>query len=156
VVLGGLVGLVGAAFEEALHGVLLGPFVAAPIIEESLKPSGVYLLLAKWPQALPGRFYTALLSALAGLVFGLVENTIYLSIYFPEHSHELVVIRYTGGLALHTLASFIFGFGINQKLIAAAKGEIPMFAANKRFFITAMALHSAYNVAVTVFFPHVQ
>jgi RsiW-degrading membrane proteinase PrsW (M82 family) len=138
-----------------LHGGILGPFVAAPIIEESLKPSGVYLLLARWPQALPSRFYAALLSALAGLVFGLIENTIYLSIYFPEHSHELVVFRYTGGLALHTVASFIFGLGINQKLIAAAKGEIPMFAANKRFFITAIGLHSAYNIAVVVFFPNV-
>ena len=128
--------------------------MAAPIIEESLKPSGVYLLLARWPQALRGRFYVALLSALAGLVFGLVENTIYLSIYFPEHSHELVVIRYTGCLALHTVASFIFGLGINQKLIAAAKGEIPIFAANKRFFITAMGLHLAYNVAAVVFFPN--
>ena len=144
----------GAAFEEALHGVLLGPFVAAPIIEEALKPSGVYLLLARWPQALPGRFYTALLSALAGLVFGLIENTIYLSIYFPEHSHQLVVFRYTGGLALHTVASFIVGLGINQKLIAAAKGETPIFASNKRFFITAMAIHSAYNIAVTIFFRH--
>jgi len=135
-----------------LHGGILGPFVAAPIIEEALKPSGVYLLLAKWPQALPGRFYAALLSALAGLVFGLIENVIYLSIYFPEHSHQLVVFRYTGGLALHTVASFIFGLGINQELMAAAKGEIPMFAANKRFFLTAMGLHSAYNVAVVVFF----
>lgn len=135
-----------------LHGALLGPFVAAPIIEESLKPSGVYLLLARWPQALPGRFYAALLSALAGFGFGLVENIIYLSVYFPEHSHEVVLIRYTGGLALHTVASFIFGLGINQKLIAAAKGEIPMFAANKRFFITAMGLHSAYNIAAIVFF----
>jgi len=128
--------------------------VAAPIIEESLKPSGVYLLLAKWPQALPGRFYTALLSALAGLVFGLIENVIYLNVYFPDHSHQLVVFRYTAGLALHTVASFIVGLGINQKLIAAAKGEIPLFAANKRFFITAMVLHSVYNISVVVFFRH--
>ena len=113
------------------------------------------MLLARWPQALPGRFYAALLSALAGLVFGLIENVIYLSLYLPEHSHQLVVFRYTGGLALHTVASFIFGLGINQKLMAAAKGEIPMFAANKRFFITAIGLHSAYNVAVVVFFGNV-
>jgi RsiW-degrading membrane proteinase PrsW (M82 family) len=124
------------------------------MIEESLKPCGVYLLLAKWPQALPGRFYTALLAALTGLGFALVENEIYLRVYFPEHSHEMVLVRYTGGLALHTIASFIFGLGINQKLIAAAKGEIPMFAANKRFFITAMGLHLAYNVAAVVFFPN--
>ena len=138
-----------------LHGGLLGPFIAAPIIEESLKPSGVYLLLAKWPQALPNRYYTALLAALAGLGFALVENEIYLRVYFPEHSHEMVLIRYTASLSLHVVASFIFGLGINQKLIAAVKGEIPMFSANKRFFITAMGLHAAYNIVVVIFFRNV-
>ena len=138
-----------------LHGALLGPFIAAPMIEESLKPSGVYFLLAKWPQALPNRYYTALLAALAGLGFALVENEIYLRVYFPEHSHEMVLVRYTGGLALHTVASFIFGLGINQKLIAAVNGEIPMFSANKRFFITAMSLHAAYNIAAVIFFRNV-
>ena len=117
-----------------------------------MKPSGVYLLLAKWPQALPNRVYTALLAALAGCAFGLVENVIYLKVYFPEHSHEMVLVRFTGSLTLHIVASFIFGLGINQKLIAAVKGEIPIFSANKRFFITAMALHAAYNIAVVIFF----
>lgn len=135
-----------------LHGGLLGPFVAAPMIEESLKPSGVYLLLAKWPQALPNRYYTAFLAALTGLGFALVENQIYLRVYFPDHSHEMALIRYTASLPLHVVASFIFGLGINQKLIAAVKGEIPIFSANKRFFITAMGLHAAFNIFVVIFF----
>ena len=138
-----------------LNGGILGSFIAAPMIEESLKPCGVYLLLAKWPQALPSRFYTALLAALTGLGFALVENEIYLRVYFPEHSHEMVLVRYTGGLALHTIASFIFGLGINQKLVAAVKGEIPLFSANKRFFITAMSLHAAYNISAVIFFRDV-
>ncbi len=149
---GSLVGLAGSAFEELLTGGIVGPWVAAPIIEEALKPSGVYLLLAKWPRAVAGRFYPAVVSALAGLTFGLVENVVYLSVYFPHHSHEMVMVRYTAGLALHTTASFVFGLGINQKLIAAARGETPLFASNKRFFIAAIGLHSAYNIAVTVLY----
>jgi len=125
------------------------------MIEESLKPCGVYLLLAKWPQALPNRLYTALLAALAGCAFGLVENVIYLKLYFPEHSHEMVLVRFTGSLTLHIVASFVFGLGINQKLMAAIKGEIPIFSTNKRFFITAMALHSAYNISVVALFNNV-
>lgn len=120
-----------------------------------MKPSGVYLLLAKWPQALPNRYHTALLTALAGCAFGLVENLIYLEVYYPDHSHEMVLIRFTGSLTLHIVASFIFGLGINQKLLAAVNGEIPLFSANKRFYITAIALHSAYNIAVTIFFSDV-
>lgn len=142
---GGLVGLLGSAVQEATHGGLFGPFIAGPMIEEALKPAGVYLLLAKWPQVLTSRRYTALLSALAGLTFGVIENLVYLYIYFPEHSPALVLWRYTAGLALHTGCSFMVGFGINKKLMAAVNGEIPFLSANKRFFIIPMIIHSLYN-----------
>lgn len=147
---GGLVGLLGSALQEALHGGLLSPFLAVPVIEEALKPSGVYLLVARWPQVLSSRLYIASLTALSGLTFGIVENLIYLNVYFPEHSHALVLIRYTAGLLLHTSASFIVGLGINSKLVAAVNGDIPLFSFNKRYFIIAMAMHSAYNVAAVV------
>lgn len=138
----------GAFYQELQPGAIVGFFMAAPMIEESLKPCGVCLLLAKWPQALHNRYYTASLAALSGLTFGLVETQIYLRVYFPDHSHEMAIIRYTACLALHTIASFIFGLGINQKLIAAVNGEIPLFSANKRFYITAMSLHAAFNLTV--------
>lgn len=149
-VAGGIAGLVGSAVQELLHGGLLGPFVAGPMIEEALKPSGLYFLLVKRPLVLSSRPYTAGLAALAGLTFGVVENFIYLYLYFPEHSRLLELIRWTAGLALHTSASFIVGLGINQNLIAAARGEIPLFSANKRYFVIPMAIHSAYNIAAVV------
>lgn len=133
--------------QEVLHGWFFGPFIAGPIIEEALKPCGVYLLLAKYPQALNGRLYTAFLSALGGLAFGIVENIVYLEIYFPEHTRETMLFRYTAGLLLHTSCSFIVGLGINQKLVAMTKGDIPFLSTNKRFFIIPMALHSAFNLA---------
>lgn len=148
---GSMVGLPGAFFQEVFKGGILVPFVGGPMIEEAMKPCGVYILLAKWPQALSSRIYTAALSGLAGLVFGILENILYFEVYIPDASRELVIWRYTAGLALHTTTSFIVGFGINQKLVAAMKGEIPFLSANKRFFIAAMAIHSAYNVAAFVF-----
>jgi hypothetical protein len=149
-VAGGVVGLLGSGVEEILHGDVLGPFVAGPFIEEILKPSGVYFLLAKWPHILKSRFFTAFLAALGGLTFGIIENFIYLHVYFPEHSHFMATFRWTAGLTLHTTASFIVGLGINHTLISAVKGEIPLFSANKRYFIAAIAMHSAFNITVTV------
>ena len=149
---GGVVGLVGAAIEEGLRGGLFGPFVAGPMIEEALKPTGVYLLLARWPQVLRSRLYTAFLAALGGLTFAIIENIIYTEVYFPEHSSQMVLFRYTAGLLLHTGCSFIVGFGINQKLIASVKGEIPFLSANKRFFIIPMVLHSVYNILAVAWF----
>lgn len=150
-VVGAFAGLIGSGLQEFLYGGVAVAFVGAPMIEEALKPSGLYLLLAKWPHALAGRIHIALLSALAGITFGLVENALYLKVYFPEHSHGLMLFRFAAGLPLHAAASFIFGLGINRSLIAAMNGEIPFSAVRKRFFIAAMALHASFNIAVTIF-----
>jgi len=144
---GGVLGIAGAATEESKAGAYFALFGLAPIIEEVMKPCGVYLLAAKWPQALPSRKYTAFLAALAGLSFALIENAIYLQIYFPEHGRDLLVWRYTACLGIHTVCSFILGFGINQRLVASVKGEITFLKGNWPFFLAAIALHSAYNAA---------
>ena len=74
--IGGLLGIVGAMIQELrAGGFLLLPFLGAPIIEEGLKPLGVYILLIRWPHLLRGRLYTALLAALAGLTFGTSRST---------------------------------------------------------------------------------
>jgi RsiW-degrading membrane proteinase PrsW (M82 family) len=147
---GGCFGILGAAFTETLHGSFLAAYVGAPIIEEVLKPSGLYLMLGKWPRVLRNRLYTALLAALAGICFALIENLVYLNVYIREPSSQVIFWRFTVGIAMHALCSFIFGLGINQKLLASVKGEIIFLSYGKRFFFSAMALHSLYNIAVTV------
>lgn len=149
--LGGLFGIIGAFYTELLHGSFLMAFVGAPMIEEALKPSGVYLLLIKWPAVLRSRLYTAFLAALSGIAFALIEDLIYLNIYYPAHSAQLALWRYTVCVAGHALFSFVAGFGINRKLVAAAQGEIKFLSFDKRFFIVAMILHSLYNISMAIF-----
>ena len=144
---GGVFGIAAAAIGESRFGWYVIPFVAAPIIEEIVKPCGVYLLLVKWPQALPSARHTAFLAALAGLSFAIVENTVYLEVYFPEHTQALVLWRYTVCLLMHMGCSFILGFGINQKLIAAMRDEIPFLEGNRIFFTIPIVIHATYNVS---------
>lgn len=148
---GGLFGILGAAWNEFFHGDLLVAFVAAPIFEEVLKPSGLYILLAKWPRVLRTHLYTAMLAALGGLAFGIIESVLYVVVFVFEPSTPLIIWRFTVCLALHTVCSFIFGFGIDWKLAAGVRGQLKFLSSGKRFFIAAMALHSAYNILVTVF-----
>ncbi len=143
---GGFLGVLGAIIQEWSQGSLLVAFVAAPMIEEVMKPCGVYLLLARWPETLTGRLYTALLAAVGGLSFALIENIIYLQFYFPEHTQTLVVFRYSACLTMHMVCSFILGFGINQKLLASVRGEIPLLQGNKKFFFIPMIIHSLFNI----------
>ncbi len=143
---GGVLGILGAIIQELSQGSLLVAFVAAPMIEEVMKPSGVYLLLVRWPKVLTSRIYTALLAAVGGLVFGIVENIIYLQFYFPQHTQTLVVFRYSACLTLHVVCSFILGFGINQKLLASVRGEMPFLKGNKKFFFVPMIIHGLFNI----------
>ena len=148
---GGVLGILGAIIQELSQGSPLVAFVAAPMIEEVMKPTGVYLLLVRWPQVLTSRKYTALLAAVGGLAFAVVENIIYLQLYFPEHTQTLVVFRYSAGLSMHVVSSFILGFGINQKLLASVRGEIPLLKGNKKFFVIPMIIHSLFNLMAVLF-----
>jgi RsiW-degrading membrane proteinase PrsW (M82 family) len=147
---GGVLGILGAAIQEWSYASLLVAFVAAPVIEEVMKPSGVYLLLVRWPRVLTSRIYTALLAAVGGLSFAVIENIIYLQFYFPEHTQTLVVFRYSACLAMHMVCSFILGFGINQRLLASIRGEIPFLKGNKKFFFIPMIIHSLFNITAVL------
>ncbi len=147
---GGLFGILGAFFTEFFRGDFLVAFVGAPIIEEVLKPSGLYLLLAKWPRALRSQFYTAMLAAFGGIAFAVIENIVYLTVYIENPTSEIILWRWTVNVAVHAVCSFIFGFGINWKLAASVRGQRKLLSSGKRFFFPAMALHSAYNITVTV------
>ena len=148
---GGILGILGAIIQELSYGSFLIAFVGAPMIEEVMKPTGVYLLLALRSEVLTSRIYTALLAALGGLSFAVVENIIYLHFYFPEHTQTLVVFRYSACLSLHVVCSFIVGFGINQKLLDSVRGEIPFLKGNKKFFIIPMVVHSLFNIMAVLF-----
>ncbi|MBI3931545.1 MAG: PrsW family intramembrane metalloprotease [Chloroflexi bacterium] len=143
--------MLGAIIQELSQDSVLVTFIAAPMIEEIMKPAGVYLLLVRWPHLLTSRIHTACLAALGGLSFAVVENILYLQVYFPEHTQALVVFRYSAGLTMHVVSSFIVGFGINQKLLASVRGEIPLLKGNKKFFVIPMILHSLFNITVMLF-----
>ena len=145
---GGVFGIFGAFIQEAQAGLVA--ILAAPIIEEALKPAGVYLMLAKWPRLLRSRLYTAFLSAVGGIAFSIIANIIYLYWYFPDHSSTMVFYRFALATPMHALASFIFGFGINQRLLASVKGEVPFLSGSKKYFVVAMVLHATYNFVMII------
>jgi RsiW-degrading membrane proteinase PrsW (M82 family) len=149
-VAGGAFGIIGAAFQEVVNGGLLVIFIGAPLIEEALKPIGVYWLLIRWPQALKGQLHTAALCGLSGLTFGAIESLVYVSLYYPEGGDEFVLFRFTVPLAMHAIASFIVGLGLSRAVIdwAAGRGAFP-----KRFrnaYIAGAGLHALYNTTVVI------
>ena len=146
--LGGGLGIIGAVFQELMSGGIGAPFIAAPIIEEALKPAGIYILLIVWPRALAGRLHTATLTAISGLCFGLIESYVYVTWYFPEGDSAYVLFRFTVPVVMHTIASFLVGFGLSRQLVDWAAGRATFPKMTRNFYIAAVLLHAAYNTAV--------
>jgi hypothetical protein len=144
-VVGGVLGIIGAIFQELQAGAFA--VFAAPIIEEALKPAGIYILLVRWPQALRGQLHTAALTALSGLCFAIIEAFVYVTLYFPEGDSDFVLFRFTVPLSMHVVASFIVGLGLSRAVIdwASKGGRFPKRTRN--FLLAGMALHMVYNIA---------
>jgi RsiW-degrading membrane proteinase PrsW (M82 family) len=151
-ILGGLLGIFGAIFQEAqttLTYVLL-PFIGAPIIEEALKPSGIYLALLWWPRALRSQLFTAILCALSGLVFGIIESFVYVTVYVDNPSDEFIIFRFSVPLGLHAMASYLVGLGLNQRVIDWAAGRSKLPRASRNYYIAAVVLHGLYNTIAVI------
>jgi RsiW-degrading membrane proteinase PrsW (M82 family) len=152
-VAGGLFGILGAVVAEARATVpFLVVFIGAPVIEEITKPIGVYLFLLRWREILRNQLHIALLVALSGLVFGLLESLIYVTLYNPDHSQAFFIYRFTVTVALHAGASFIAGLGVNRGLVDWAEGRAA-FPRRARFtFGTAIGIHALYNTTVVILY----
>jgi RsiW-degrading membrane proteinase PrsW (M82 family) len=150
--LGGLLGIMGALFQEGqtTFGFLLLPFLGAPIIEEALKPSGIYLTLLWWPRALNSQLFTALLCAISGLVFGVIESLVYVTLYVADPSDGFILYRFTVTLALHTVASFVVGLGINYRILDWAAGRSRLPKASRNYYIAGVAIHAIYNTTAVI------
>jgi RsiW-degrading membrane proteinase PrsW (M82 family) len=146
--LGGALGVFGAVVQEFQSGGLGAPFVAAPIIEEALKPAGIYILLIVWPRALAGRLHTATLTAISGLCFGLIESYVYVTWYYPEGDSAYVLFRFTVPVMMHTIASFLVGFGLSRQLVDWVNGRSSFPKMTRNFYIAAVLLHAIYNTTV--------
>ena len=145
--LGGVIGIFAAAFEELRSGAgILVPFIVAPMAEEGLKPIGIYLLLYRSPHILRGQLYTATLTALSGLCFGVIESIVYVTVYAPDQSQAYFIYRFSVTLALHMAASFIVGLGINRPLLDWANGLARFPKRTRNAFVAAVLLHAAYNI----------
>ena len=151
-IVGGLLGIIGAIIQEVQSTTtyILLPFLGAPIIEEALKPSGIYLALLWWPRAMRSQIFTALLCALSGLVFGIIESFVYVTLYVEDPSDEFIVFRFSVPLGLHVACSYLVGLGLNQHVIDWAAGRSKLPRASRNYFISAVALHAAYNTIAVI------
>jgi hypothetical protein len=152
-VLGGLLGILGSLVSEVQRGggfVILPIIIGAPMIEEALKPAGVYIALIKWPHALRNQLQVAVLCALGGLVFGLIESWVYVNVYVDDATEAFVRFRYTVPVAMHVICSFVYGWGVNRSIIDWASGRSKVGRSTRRAYLAAVVIHGSYNLIAIV------
>jgi len=120
--------------------------VVAPMVEEPIKPLGLYFLKEDEKVMLHFRDW-ALMGAFAGLGFGLLENGVYAfqaSTYGATVTATLLGLRTLLTLPLHMIATTITGFGVG---LWAQTGNASYFL---KFLVVAMLIHGLYNFTVTM------
>ncbi|MEO8456276.1 MAG: PrsW family glutamic-type intramembrane protease [Chloroflexota bacterium] len=149
--LGGVLGIGGAFLGEAgSTGLILGAFLGAPIIEEAFKPIGVFLALVRWPDAFSSHLFTAILCGLAGLVFGILEALVYLYVYVPDHTNRFKIYRLTIPLAVHTIASFTVGLGLDRRIVDVVNKGTPLPRRTRNCYLAGVGIHALFNTTVTI------
>jgi hypothetical protein len=113
-----------------------------------MKPLGVYIGLLRWPEALTNRLFVAVLAAIGGLIFGVVEAIVYTEVYVSDPSDRFVIYRFTVPLVMHTGASFIYGLGISRGIIDWAAGRGPIPKRMRYHYLAAALLHGIFNATV--------
>ena len=122
-----------------------------PLAEEMLKASGALYLVEQKPWLVPGSWVLPLITLAAGLVFAVIENLVYLNIYIPDPTPEIVRWRWIAGPLLHGGASLIAGFGIRRMwMITHRDRTAPRLRHAAPYLIAAVVVHGLYNLLVTV------
>lgn len=120
--------------------------VMAPMVEEPIKPLGLYFLKEEEKVVLRFRDWV-LLGTFAGLGFGLLENGLYAfqaSTYGATVTAALLGLRTLLSLPMHMIATTITGFGVG---LWARTGNASYFL---KFLVVAIFIHGSYNFAVTM------
>lgn len=120
--------------------------VIAPIVEEPLKPLGLYFLREEEKVSLRLRDWV-ILGTFAGLGFGLLENISYaleVSSYGVSVAFALFGLRTFASLPVHAIATTISGFGIG---LWAKTGKTGYFF---KFLVVSVLIHGLYNFTVTM------
>ena len=139
---------VATAFYEG--SVVVFPFlhvtVFGPLVEEIGKIAFAIWVVEKRPFLFRSRFQIAICAAAGGLLFAVVENLIYFSIYIPDATEGIIAWRWSVCVVLHVGCSLIASLGLmriwSQTMTNLTPPDLPSGA---RYIILAIVIHGAYN-----------
>ncbi len=143
-----ILGVVLSAFMGSGHSWIAFASLClfGPLVEEMLKLGGALYLTEQRPWLLPGAWCVPVIAVISALEFAVIENLLYLYVYFPNAGADLVVWRWTVCVAWHVGCSLIGSVGIMLVARRARQtGKPPRISIATPYFIVAVLIHGSYN-----------
>ena len=130
---------------------LVAVVITGPITEEILKAAIPLYIVEKRPYLFRSRMQIALCAIASGLVFAAIENVLYLQVYVPEPSSQLILWRWTVCVALHTTCCFIASIGM-MSIWSRTMATLtrPNLTPGLTFIVIAAVVHGSYNALAVV------
>ena len=141
-------GAVGA--ETTMYGILTVA-VLAPITEEITKVAAALWVIEKRPYWFKSMWQILACAAAGGMMFGVIENLIYIYVYHPDGGDDFAAWRWSVCMGLHINCSVLAGFGLVRIWgNAIRERRRPELGLGMPFFAMAMVAHGLYNFSVTI------
>jgi hypothetical protein len=156
IALGGPFSIFGAMLDGFSHQLALGAAlvmvtVFGPAAEEVLKVAAASLIVELRPYWFRKSEQIQLAAIGTAAAFAIIENVIYLTVYFPNPSSELIVWRWTVCVALHVGCTAIAARGLVEIWTKSiAQFRQPRIGDGYQALVTAIVIHGLYNATVTI------
>ena len=123
--------------------------VFGPLIEEFMKIAATLWVVEKRPFWFKSIAQVMICAVAGGIMFGVIENLIYLNAYIPNPGRDLSHWRWTVCVGLHMNCSFLAGVGLARVWDNCIREKHrPRLWMATPWFFTAILGHGLYNFAV--------
>ncbi len=124
--------------------------VFAPVVEEVMKIAAASWLVEVRPYLLRDRAQILTIGVVSGLVFAAIENVLYILVYLPAPSTEILLWRLLGCTSLHVACTLVASLGL-AKVWQRTVDELrpPKLSLGLPLLILAIVIHGGYNAAVS-------
>jgi len=126
--------------------------VFAPVVEEVMKIAIAATIVEVRPYLFRRAEQLQLAAVGSALLFAVIENVLYLTVYAPNHSLEYAVWRWTVCVAMHAGCTLIATRGLATVWYRTiTEYRPPRLALGFGALVAAIVTHAGYNAAVTLF-----
>lgn len=147
----GILGALGAVTAQVTFFGILAIVAFGPAVEEITKAIGAVILVERYPWLIPAAWLIPVMTVAGGLGFAAIENWVYLEIYIPDPTPEIIRWRWIFGPLVHGVSSLFVGVGLRRAWLDSVRhGSVPALRVGQAWIIAGVAFHGAYNLVAVI------